>query len=662
MRIYLVTVCLYAIFVLSGCQNLVTKDLNKLPPTAALSEESVPGEVNIRYYDDIPGKQLSDLEASPKFPDHPDSVVAVNTLEQSGSRGDNYGSYVRGFIRPLVSGGYSFMLSGDDQTELWLSSSMSPTQKKLIASVPGSSPRRGYDSYSSQRSGIIQLDADTKYYFEIKHKEGTGGDHFSVAWKGPGIPQQIVGADYLLSYSVPLYPEDEQSIQGFRLGYRIGYFDGVRKLKPSGNYPPLDMDEDGLYDNWEVEYGLSPSNHDDANSDSDSDLLSATDEFWLMTKENNPDTDDDGIPDGFEYAFGLDPLDSTDGEMDYDLDGFTNLEEYNAGTDPTDSSSFPGPTSKTLPGLYAHYFTGKEFDSLAGTRADKSIDYRWGYGAPIPELPVDGFSARWIGFFQAPHSSGSHSYRFEATSDDGIRLFLGGKELLNGWWNHGVATFTGTATLEASERLPITVEYYENRGGAVAQLKIIDTSTGKALKPEEVLSYPDPDAVTSEDTDADAVPDWWEVRMGTNPWQDDAAVVLSASGVSVLEAYKTKVSPWTLEPIRDISYDSGGNGGLVTPPPAESQERTITATWTAPLTRTNGEALSLSEIDHYEIVYGQKPDSLTNFVRTNGPDTSYTFTDLGPGTWYFSIRVVDQAGATSIYSDPVSADEPQLAK
>jgi hypothetical protein len=657
MKIYLITVCMFAIVGLSGCQSLITSDLEQLPPTASVSADSVSGQVNVRYYEDIPGNKLDGLDTSPKFPDHPDSIEVLNALEQSASRGDNYGSYVRGFIRPKVSGTYTFMVSGDDQTGFWLSTSISPIDKQLIASVPGFSPLKDYDKYASQRSGTIQLEANKRYYFELKHKEGGGGDYFSVAWQGPGIPQQVIGADYLLSYAAPLYPQDEQSLQGFRLGYRIGYFDRSKNLAPSDTYPPLDEDGDGLYDNWEVENGLDPSSKADANSDPDSDLLTARDEFWLMTKEGNPDTDGDGLPDGFEYAFGLNPLDSRDAEMDLDSDGSSNLEEYIANTDPTDPSSFPGPTSKTLPGVFASYFEGKSFDRLVGTRAEPSINYRWGRGAPLPELPNDGFSARWVGFFQAPHTTGSRRYHFKAISDDGIRVYLGGKELVNGWSDHGLLTFHGLATLSAAERQTLTVEYYESRGDASAELRIIDTTTGKELNLENVLSYPDPNTITNEDTDQDGIPDWWEVRMGTNPWQDDAAAVLSASGVSVLEAYNTRVSPWTSKPITDISYSPSG-GGPVTTPPTGSVDRTITATWTAPLTRANGEALSLSEIDHYEIVYGQSPDSLTNSVKTAGPDTSYTFTDLGPGTWYFSIRVVDQTGATSVYSAPVSTNRP----
>ena len=51
-----------------------------------------------------------------------------------------------------------------------------------------------------------------------------------------------------------------------------------------------------------------------------------------------PDNDGDSLPNSFEMQFGLDPNSPIDAEQDLDQDGFTNREEYLAGTDPSDTT------------------------------------------------------------------------------------------------------------------------------------------------------------------------------------------------------------------------------------------------------------------------------------------------------------------------------------
>ncbi len=103
---------------------------------------------------------------------------------------------------------------------------------------------------------------------------------------------------------------------------------------------PLESDSDGdtLTDGDEVNvYGTDPMKQD-----TDDDGLSDAEELADGTLPNNPDTDSDTMTDGWEVAHGLDPLvDDADGDMDQD--GFTNVEEFNADTDPGKPWSIPVP-------------------------------------------------------------------------------------------------------------------------------------------------------------------------------------------------------------------------------------------------------------------------------------------------------------------------------
>ena len=55
--------------------------------------------------------------------------------------------------------------------------------------------------------------------------------------------------------------------------------------------------------------------------------------FMADTAGRAPDTDKDGLPDWWETLYGLNP-NVADSHLDFDGDGRTNLEEYNAGTNP----------------------------------------------------------------------------------------------------------------------------------------------------------------------------------------------------------------------------------------------------------------------------------------------------------------------------------------
>ncbi len=93
------------------------------------------------------------------------------------------------------------------------------------------------------------------------------------------------------------------------------------------------------------------------------------------------------------------------------------------------------------------------------------LDFDWGFGSPDPDVNRDGFSARWTRTVELP----AGRYRFTATSDDGVRLFLDGEKILDGWWDHAARTFTVEQDVAAGEHT-VTVEFYERDGVALLQV------------------------------------------------------------------------------------------------------------------------------------------------------------------------------------------------
>jgi len=109
-----------------------------------------------------------------------------------------------------------------------------------------------------------------------------------------------------------------------------------------------DSDGDSLPDEWEVTYfdDLSQDGTDDYDGDGLSDAEEYNNETDPTKPDNEtdptkPDTDGDGTSDAWEIDYGLNPLVNTDASEDSDGDGHTNLDEYIAGTDPTDPESYP---------------------------------------------------------------------------------------------------------------------------------------------------------------------------------------------------------------------------------------------------------------------------------------------------------------------------------
>ena len=120
------------------------------------------------------------------------------------------------------------------------------------------------------------------------------------------------------------------------------------------------------------------------------------------------------------------------------------------------------------PGLRGEYFIGEALEGKPViTRVDPHIDFRWG-GAPASELPVDSFSVRWMGKLGPVPMTGQ--YTVSIASDDGVRLWLDGKQLIDDWSLHPTKTYQVTLDLEAGKSYDLQIEYFENVGWAVCEL------------------------------------------------------------------------------------------------------------------------------------------------------------------------------------------------
>jgi hypothetical protein len=127
---------------------------------------------------------------------------------------------------------------------------------------------------------------------------------------------------------------------------------------------------------------------------------------------------------------------------------------------------FPGTALAQGSAWQASYWNNT---TLTGTpvlqRSESNLDYNWGMGSPDPAVKSNGFSARWTRYLDLT----AGTYRFTATSDDGIRVYVDGSLIINEWYDHPPKTISADRTLSAGTHL-VVVEFYENGGEAVARL------------------------------------------------------------------------------------------------------------------------------------------------------------------------------------------------
>jgi beta-glucosidase len=118
-------------------------------------------------------------------------------------------------------------------------------------------------------------------------------------------------------------------------------------------------------------------------------------------------------------------------------------------------------------GLQAEYFSNKDLQGAPKKRTDPWIHFAPANQAPDPFLPQSPMSVRWTGKLR-PTLSGTYTFAF--TADDGCRLFIDGKMLIDAWRGGGVHTDTARVELVAGRDYRIQAEYYDSRDAAVAKL------------------------------------------------------------------------------------------------------------------------------------------------------------------------------------------------
>lgn len=130
------------------------------------------------------------------------------------------------------------------------------------------------------------------------------------------------------------------------------------------------------------------------------------------------------------------------------------------------------PPAGTGTGLSADYYDNEDFTGLKLQRTDATINFGWGLfgnsSAPDALMGPDTYSIRWSGQIQPRYSE---TYNFHTFSDDGIRLWLDNRLIIDDWPNHAPTVDSGSITLLGGRRYDLRVEYHQHTGEALARLE-----------------------------------------------------------------------------------------------------------------------------------------------------------------------------------------------
>lgn len=180
----------------------------------------------------ISGSKITDLSSSSNYPNLPDASGVITNAESPSDYADNYGQRWSGWITAPETGNYRFYVASDDNAELWLSTTDKRANRVLIATESNYRGTRNWASSNSDESTspAISMTAGQRYYIELLHKEGGGGDNAAVTWnwKSPGV------------WTTP--SDGSEPLPGAILEHQIG---GTLddNASPPADYPPSANDQ-----------------------------------------------------------------------------------------------------------------------------------------------------------------------------------------------------------------------------------------------------------------------------------------------------------------------------------------------------------------------------------------------------------------------------------
>jgi beta-glucosidase len=125
-------------------------------------------------------------------------------------------------------------------------------------------------------------------------------------------------------------------------------------------------------------------------------------------------------------------------------------------------------SGRVVTGLRGEYFRGlaPQGEPVA-SRRDAQVDFHWTFNRPAPGLDPSWFSVRWTGSIEMPFGS---SRRLTVQGDDGYRLWIDGRLVLDRWGKVGPGPHPAPVSLRPGTIHAIRLEFHEGGGNGRVRL------------------------------------------------------------------------------------------------------------------------------------------------------------------------------------------------
>jgi hypothetical protein len=455
---------------------------SSLPPEVAALMKGRGNGLLGTYYErvDLSGRAVHRLDETVNFDWETAEPIA-------GVQKDYFSARWAGQLEAPVSGKFTFHLDADDGARLWLAD-------RLICDA-----WRVADS--TEISGDIQLNAGQRYDLRLEYYDNLGPARLRLSWTGPGIPKSVVPRNQLHA-AIGTKPGEAAPTRGLLAAYyrrtELDSSSAVTRIDPQldftwgGNAPVSEVPAESFSVRWSgqvaAQFTESYTFHVEAGGGA---------KLWLDGQLIlNQWNDKPG-----EFYSTVVPL--TAGQK-YDL----RLEHFNTSKEaklrllwssasqrkvpiPADvlTPSRPAESGARKPqhGLLGTYFSRPDCSGEVLKRLDAQVNFDWADKPAAPGVPTEDFSVRWTGQVQAQHTE---NYTFHVEADDGVRVWLGDRQIIDEWRQQSTTLVSVPTALNAGQFYPLTIEYFSAKPPAMAKLKWSSPSTPLGVIPASRLHPP----------------------------------------------------------------------------------------------------------------------------------------------------------------------------